>query len=115
MGSQSEYTKEEMDFINKKLEAIARVAARTEKEIRSIFTKREISYVRAIWRGSENPNGMPFRDLLLYKIVHSIHEEVLRIKWNVNKKTISQKINDLTDYQAFTLIRVAVQQRNFIR
>jgi hypothetical protein len=111
MGSQSEYTKEEMDFINKKLEAIARVAARTEKEICSIFTEKEISYVNEIWRGIENPNGMTSRNLILYKIVHSIHEEVLRIKWNVNRDAISQKINDLNDYQAFTLIRVAVQQR----
>lgn len=112
MENQSEYTKEQLDFINKKLSAIARVAVRTEKEIFSAFTDNEISFVKDIWCGSVNPIGLSFRDLLLYKIANSTHEEVLNAKWNVKKETISQKINDLTDYQAFTLIRVSVQQRN---
>ena len=88
------------------------MAARTEKEICTIFTNTEISFVKNTWCSNENPLGMSFRDILLHKIVGSFHEEVLNTQWNVNKKTISQKIKDLTEYQAFTLIRVSVQQRD---
>lgn len=109
MENQSSYTKEQIDFINKKLQAVAKMAARTEKEINSIFTNNEISFVKDIWCGSENPLGMSFRKMLLDKIADSICNEFLNTKWNVNRKTISQKIDDLTEYQAFTLIRISVQ------
>lgn len=113
MGSQLEsYTKKQVDFINKKLLAAARLSARTEKEIHSLFTDNELNLVIETRGGSEVSNGISFKDRLIYQIGTVIAEEILTTKWNVNKQEILKKITKLTEYQAFTLIRVSNQQHS---
>lgn len=110
MESKSQaYTKSQIDFINKKLQAVARMATRTEKEILSLFTEDEINLVKETWGGSKHSSGMSFKDRLLYQVVAVIPDEILVSKWNVNRKKLMQKVADLTEYQAFTLIRLSIQ------
>ena len=106
------YTKKQIDFINKKNQAAARMAARTEKEIHSLSTNDEINLVKETWSGGEPSNVMSFKDRLMDQIVGVFPEEVLATKWNINKEKLLQKIMDLTEHQVFTLIRVSIQQRS---
>ncbi|TFB21443.1 hypothetical protein E3U55_09025 [Filobacillus milosensis] len=113
MESQSQsYTKSQVDFINKQLQAAARMAARTEKEILSLFTDDEINLVKVKWSGSQPSNGISFKERLMNQVDAVTPEELLVTRLNVNKKELLQKIMDLTAYQAFTLIRVSSQRRN---
>ncbi|WP_156289880.1 hypothetical protein [Oceanobacillus salinisoli] len=106
------YTKSQIDFINKQLQAAARMAARTEKEILSIFTDDEINLVKEAWSRSKSSNGMSFKNRLINCVVDETAEEFLVTKWNVNKKELLQKVMVLTVYQAFTLIRVSSRRLN---
>jgi len=110
MESKSQsYTKSQIDFINKKLRAAARMATRTEREILSLFTEDEINMVKETWGGSESSNGMSFIDRLRYQVVAVIPDEIQVTKWNLNRRELLQKIAGLTEYQAFTLIRLSIQ------
>ncbi|GEM_PF-6553970 len=108
--SQSQtYTKEQIDFINQQIQAGARMVARVEKEILALFTKMEISLVNSIWGRSKKLHGMSIKDRLIYQITEVIPEQVLLSKWNVNKQEVIKKINELTWYQAFILIKVSAK------
>lgn len=49
---------------------------------------------------------MSFKDRLTYQVVAVIPEEILVTKWNVDRREILREIADITEYQAFTLIRI---------
>ncbi len=106
------YTKEQLKIINKHLKAASRMAARTEKEILSRFTDNEINVVKVKWSGSQSSNIISFKERLMNQVVALIPEEEQETIWKVNKQGLLQKIMDLTEYQAFTLIRVSIKKRN---
>ena len=110
-SNSKQYTKSQIDFINKKLQASARMAVRTEKEIHSLFTDDEINLVKENWNGSKPSTGRSFKDRLLYEVVAVIPEEVLVTNWNVSRKELLRKISEITEYQAFTLIRISIQKQ----
>ncbi len=103
------YTKEQIEFINKKLNAAAKNAARSEKRIRSLFLESEIDLVRETWNKTETPLGIPFNDIIIDNINHYLNEKV-DIKWNGDLDSMYKKIKKLTDYQAFTLVKVALKK-----
>ena len=101
------YSKEQIDFINKKLNAAAKSAARTEKKVSALFLEREIDLIRLTWNKSEAPLGISFNNVIIFHINNYLKNRELNRKWNIDLDTLFKKIKNLTDYQAFTLIKIA--------
>lgn len=108
------YNKEQLEVIDRHLKAAARMADRTEKEIFSRFTDNEINLVKEKWSGSQPSNIISFKERLVNQIVLLIPEKGHETIWKINKKKLLQKIMNLTEYQAFMLIRVSIQKRNIL-
>lgn len=104
------YSKEQIDFINKKLNAAAKSAARTEKKVSALFLEREIDLIRLTWNKSEAPLGISFNNVIIFHINNYLKNRELNRKWNIDIDTLFKKIKNLTDYQAFTLIKIALKK-----
>lgn len=104
------YSKEQIDFINKKLNAAAKSAARTEKKVSALFLEREIDLIRLTWNKSEAPLGISFNNVIIFHINNYLKNRELNRKWNIDLDTLFKKIKNLTDYQAFTLIKIALKK-----
>lgn len=104
------YSKEQIDFINKKLNAAAKSAARTEKKVSALFLKREIDLIRLTWNKTEAPLGISFNDVIIFHINNYLKNGELDGKWNIDLDTLFRKIKNLTDYEAFTLIKVSLKK-----
>lgn len=104
------YSKEQIDFINKKLNAAAKSAARTEKKVFALFLEREIDLIRLTWNKTEAPLGISFNDVIIFHINNYLKNRELDRKWNIDLDTLFKKIKNLTDYQAFTLIKIALKK-----
>lgn len=105
-----EYSKEQIEFINKKLNAAAKSATRTEKKVSALFLEREIDLIRLTWNKTEAPLGISFNDVIIFHINNYLKNEELDRMWNIDLDTLFKKIEKLTDYQAFTLIKVALKK-----
>lgn len=104
------YSKEQIDFINKKLKAAAKSATRTEKKVSALFLEREIDLIRLTWNKTEAPLGISFNDVIIFHINNYLKNGELDRMWNIDLDTLFKKIENLTDYQAFTLIKVALKK-----
>lgn len=104
------YSKEQIDFINKKLKAAAKSATRTEKKVSALFLEREIDLIRLTWNKTEAPLGISFNDIIIFHINNHLKNGELDRMWNIDLDTLFKKIENVTDYQAFTLIKVALKK-----
>lgn len=104
------YSKEQIDFINKKLNAASKSTARTEKKVSALFLEREMDLIRITWNKTEAPLGISFNDVIIFHINNYLKNEELDKKWNIDLDALYRKIKSLTDYHAFTLIKVSLKK-----
>lgn len=69
------YSKEQIDFINKKLNAAAKSTARTEKKVSALFLEREMDLIRITWNKTEAPLGISFNDVIIFHINNYLKNE----------------------------------------
>lgn len=76
----------------------------TKNEIKGLFSFKEILLLSDSLNGALYNFMVPPKTHIIYNVLDAIKWEDLDNKWEVNRKVLINKLNNLTEMQAFTLI-----------
>ncbi|SES89411.1 hypothetical protein SAMN05421676_10244 [Salinibacillus kushneri] len=96
------FTEKEIDYYTQKSKRISKKIISTRNELLSIFTKKEISFIKDTLNKSAVYPDLSCKEIL-YKILSEISESGFGTQ-DIERELLLNKVKKLTNYQAFLLV-----------
>ncbi|UZQ52398.1 hypothetical protein [Clostridium kluyveri] len=97
---------EDSYMITQQIVMFADLLKRTRKSLKSIFTSEELYLLFDTFNCTRYCSHMRAKDFILWEVSDVIDLEKLNIKWNVDSDILVNKIEKLTEFEAFTVITI---------
>ncbi|MEN2465641.1 hypothetical protein [Ornithinibacillus sp. JPR2-1] len=109
MEYQLSLTDKEEVYINKRLKSMDEKVKKTEDQVSAMFVDCGLPLIREVWLEGirKSPEAYSFKERLFHGLINLWQTK--KLKKNT-METIYQKIESLSEYQALTLIKVAMRR-----